>query len=351
MSRPLVEVENLTKHFNARAGFFDFNSQVVRAVNGVSLEVFEGETLALVGESGCGKSTLARMLLRLIEPTGGTIHFQGENVSELHGNQLHAFRKNAQIIFQDPVAALNPRKTVYQILKDPLLLHGIADRATLSETIHQLLESVGLTPASAYVNRTPGEFSGGQRQRIVIARAIALDPILIVADEPVSALDISIRAQILELLKTLQQEKNITFVFITHDLAVVRSIAQRVAIMYLGQIVELGSVDEIFENPSHPYTQALLRSTPIPDPIEASKREKIVLSGEIPSASAPPPGCHFHPRCPFAFERCRVDPPFLRKLNANRQVACHLFDGDEHNMADLVSIPLRSGSLEEDSAL
>lgn len=340
MSAPLVEINNLTKHFRTRSGFFDRNSQVIHAVNDVSVHVFEGETLALVGESGCGKSTLARMLLRLIEPTSGSVFFKGQNLFELEGADLRSFRKSVQIVFQDPVGALNPRKSVYQILKDPILLHNMAERSTVRDKVHELLEGVGLTPAAAYTDRNPGEFSGGQRQRVVIARALALDPTLIVADEPVSALDISVRAQILELLKNLQEERNITFVFITHDLAVVRSLAHRVAIMYLGRIVELGPVDEIFQEPSHPYTQALLRSTPIPDPVEAQKRKRQILIGEMPSAAAPPPGCHFHPRCPFAFETCQSVSPDLMDTGHGRKVACHLFEPAEQERPSLVSLPL-----------
>lgn len=326
-----MQIDNIRKHYPVRSGFFDFSSKAVKAVDGVSLNIYPGETIALVGESGCGKSTLARLVLRLLQPTAGTIRLAGQDIFSLQGNALKAFHKEVQIVFQDPVAALNPRKTVYQILKDPLLLHGMADSSNLRERVSELLERVGLVPASAYLNRNPSEFSGGQRQRIVIARALSVDPRLIVADEPVSALDISIRAQILELLKKLQRETGVTFLFITHDLSVVRSLAQRVAVMYLGKIVEVGSVDKIFNNPSHPYTLALLRSTPIPDPVAAKQRQIEPLSGEIPSATAPPPGCHFHTRCPFAFDRCRVEEPLLTPITNDQEVACHLVEsGDLH---------------------
>ena len=323
-SRVLVEIKGLTKHYSLRAGFLDFNPNTLHAVERVNLEIFAGETLALVGESGCGKSTMARMILRLIEPTAGTVIFNGVDILSLKGNALLNFHKQVQIIFQDPVGALNPRKSVFQILKDPMLLHKIAENTTLEKSVSEILEKVGLAPASSYLDRNPGEFSGGQRQRIVIARAISVEPKLIVADEPVSALDISIRAQILELMKKLQVERKITFLFITHDLSVVRSIAHRVAVMYLGKIVEISPVAEIFNQPFHPYTQALLLSTPIPNPIEAKKREKVLISGEITSASHAVDGCAFHPRCPFVMDKCRIVNPELIQISENRKVACHL---------------------------
>lgn len=338
-SQTLVQIDNIKKYYPVRSGFFDFGGKAVKAVDGVSLNIYAGETIALVGESGCGKSTLARLVLRLLEPTGGTIRLAGEDIYGLKGDALKAFHQEVQIIFQDPVAALNPRKNVYQILKDPLLLHGLADASNLRERVSELLERVGLVPASAYLNRNPSEFSGGQRQRIVVARALSVNPRLIVADEPVSALDISIRAQILELLKKLQRETGVTFLFITHDLSVVRSIAQRVAVMYLGKIVEVGSVEKIFNNPSHPYTIALLRSTPIPDPVEAKKRQIVPLSGEIPSATEPPPGCHFHTRCPFVFDRCRMQEPPLTSIAHDQEVACHLVEaGDLHLLQEVRAI-------------
>lgn len=324
----LLEARGLSKHFLLKSGLLDFHPVVLRAVDDVSLTLSAGETLALVGESGCGKSTLGRLLLRLLEPTGGEILFRGENILQLHGKRLQAFRKEAQIIFQDPAASLNPRKTIFQLLRDPLLLHGIADRSTVAEHVAQLLERVGLTPASAYMHRNPREFSGGQRQRISIARAISVKPRLVVADEAVSALDISIRAQILELLKSLQRDDGIAYLFITHDLAVVRSIAHRVAVMYLGRVVETGPVQEIFENPLHPYTRGLLSATPIPNPTKARSRQRIILTGEIPSPTNPPPGCRFHTRCPIAVDECRRVEPQLVEATPNRMVACHLVRAD-----------------------
>jgi oligopeptide/dipeptide ABC transporter ATP-binding protein len=329
---PIIEARDLTKHFQVRSGFLDFNPKIVHAVDKVNLKLYPQTTLALVGESGCGKSTLARLLLRLIEPTNGAILMEDRNLLNLKGNSAREFRKQVQIIFQDPVASLNPRKTVYKILRDPLLLHGLADRNNVRERVINLLERVGLSPASAYLNRYPREFSGGQRQRIGIARAISTQPRIIVADEPVSALDISVRAQILNLLKALQNDQALTFLLITHDLAVVRSIAQRVAVMYMGEIVETAPVDQIFNEPLHPYTQALLAATPIPDPTKARARGKIVLPGEPPSAIDPPSGCRFHPRCPFAMPECREVKPRLLPVAGGRDVACHLIHPVEKSL-------------------
>ncbi len=322
--RPVLQAKGLTKHFHVRSSRLDLRPRVVHAVDQVNLELYGGETVALVGESGCGKSTLARMLLRLIEPTSGSLQFCGQDLLALRGRALLAFRKHAQIVFQDPSASLNPRKTIFQILRDPMRLHGVADASNVLERAAQVLERVGLSPASAYLGRNPHEFSGGQRQRIGIARAISVAPTLVVGDEPVSALDISVRAEILELLKRLQREQQLTLLLITHDLAVVRSIAHRALVMYLGQVVETGPVEPIFQSPLHPYTQALLAATPIPDPKKARQRERLVLSGEIPSAANPPPGCRFHTRCPFVMDKCRTLEPPLLAAGPERQVACHL---------------------------
>jgi len=320
----ILETKGLTKYFEVRSGFLDLNPRIVHAVDHVDLHLYPKGTLAFVGESGCGKSTLARLLLRLCEPTSGSVHLLGKRVLNFKGEELRSFRKHVQIIFQDPVASLNPRKTIFKILRDPLLLHGIADRRTAQEYIIDLLEKVGLSPASSYLDRYPREFSGGQRQRIGIARAISVEPQVIIADEPVSALDISVRAQILTLLKDLQQENDLTFLFITHDLAVVRSIAQYVAVMYLGEIVEIAPVEEIFHDPLHPYTKALLAATPIPNPRKVKARGKIILPGEPPSGIDPPKGCRFHPRCPNVLPECREIKPARLPATNDRDVACHL---------------------------
>lgn len=323
-SMPLVEVQHLSRFFQPNAGILGIRPQIVHAVEDVSLRVYPGETLALVGESGCGKSTLARLILRLIEPTSGSVFFKGNDVLRLRGKDLLSFRQRAQIIFQDPVSSLNPRKTVLTTLRAPILLHHLAAQGEVREMVIQLLNRVGLTPPNSYLDRYPHEFSGGQRQRIGIARAISVDPIFIVADEPVSALDISLRAQILKLLGQLKEDMGVAMLFITHDLAVVRSIADRVAVMYLGEIVESGTVEDIFERPYHPYTQALLSATPIADPIKAKQRTRFVLQGELPSATSPPSGCRFHPRCPMSDgDRCRRESVTLREVIDGRMAACH----------------------------
>lgn len=320
----LVDTQNLTKHFTLRSGLIDLRPQKLHAVERVNLRIYTGETLALVGESGCGKSTLGRLILRLTPPTEGAIKIAGQDVMSLRGEELQRFRRRVQIIFQDSGAALNPRKTVYQILRDPMLHHSMAESSEVSRQVSQLLEKVGLSPARSYLNRNPLEFSGGQRQRIGIARAMSVEPDLIVADEAVSALDVSIRGQILELMKAIQRERRISFLFITHDLAVVRSIAHRVAVMYLGQIVETAPVEEVFKEPLHPYTQALLKSTPIPNPREARMRERILLSGELPSPITPPNGCYFHTRCPFVMEICKQNKTEAISVSPDHSVACHL---------------------------
>jgi phosphonate C-P lyase system protein PhnK len=293
---PLLEVENLVKHFGD-----------VRAVDGVSFALNAGETLALVGESGCGKSTLARCVLRLIEPTSGAVRFGGRDVLALRGEDLRALRRQAQIVFQDPFAALNPRMTVGQAIAEPLLVHGLAPRSEFPKRVAALLEMVGLCPDCA--GRYPHEFSGGQRQRVVIARALATGPRLIVADEPVSALDVSVQAQVLNLLQELQRRLGVAYLFVTHNLAVVRHVARRTAVMYLGRVVEIGSTEEVFARPRHPYTNALLSAVPEPDP--ARRRRRLVLAGEVPSPREVPAGCRFHPRCPRAGPECREQEPAL----------------------------------------
>jgi oligopeptide/dipeptide ABC transporter ATP-binding protein len=309
----LVRVRALFKHFPVAGG-----DDVVRAVDGVTFEIFRGETLGLVGESGCGKSTVGRCLLRLIEPTGGSVEFEGRDVLATSGGDLRRLRREMQIIFQDPYASLNPRMRVRDIVSEPLVIHGIGDRAERRERVAELLRKVGLDPD--YMNRYPHEFSGGQRQRIGIARALALNPKLIVADEPVSALDVSVQAQVVNLLEDLQQEFELTYLFISHGLAVVEHISDRVAVMYLGRIVEVAPAEELYANPLHPYTRALLSAIPVPDPTR--KRDRIVLKGDVPTPINPPSGCRFHTRCPDAIPDCaRIDPD-LRQLAPNHTVAC-----------------------------
>lgn len=323
MSR-LVEVEGLKKYFPMREGIFAKEKDVVRAVDEVSFTIDEGETLALVGESGCGKTTLGRLLLRLLEPTSGTVRFQGANIFELDRKVMQELRREMQIIFQDPIASLNPRKTVRHILSQPYTLHDTVGRDELETKVFELLELVGLTPPHLYVDRYPQEFSGGQRQRIGIARAMALRPRFIVADEPVSALDVSVRAQILNLMSSLQEKFGLTYLFTTHDLAVVRSVSRRVAVMYLGKFVELAEVNELYNCPLHPYTKALFSATPVPDPKRTRSRRKIILAGDVPSPINPPAGCRFNTRCTHAREICKKTDPPLEELRDGHLVACHL---------------------------
>ena len=313
----LLEVQDLVKHFPAERNLFGRPTAFVKAVDGISFHVDPGETLALVGESGCGKSTASRLVLRLIEPDAGSIHFGGRDLLALDADELRSFRRDAQIIFQDPYASLNPRMTVDQILKEPLALHDLVPPAARRARVDELLLLVGLEPR--FARRYPHEFSGGQRQRIAIARALAVEPKLIICDEPVSALDVSIRSQILNLLRDLQDRLGLSYIFVSHDLAVVKHIADRVAVMNLGQIVETAATQALFSAPRHPYTRALLSATPVADP--AARRERILLAGEPPSPFAPPTGCPFHPRCPQAFDRCREEtPPLAHKQG--RDVAC-----------------------------
>jgi peptide/nickel transport system ATP-binding protein/oligopeptide transport system ATP-binding protein len=298
---------------------FKRGTSVVKALDGVSFEIGWGETLALVGESGCGKSTMGRVVTRLIDPTEGSVIYRGEDLTHLSGRKLLPYRRALQIIFQDPYASLNPRMTVADVLGELLYIHGIASGAAAKQRIAELLEMVGL-PAS-YARRYPHEFSGGQRQRIGIARALSLGPKLIVCDEPVSALDVSVQAQIVNLLKDIQATLNLSYLFISHDLMVVRHMADRIAVMYLGRIVEIAPTEALFANPHHPYTRALLNVIPLPDPTRRMARK--VVDGDVPSPIAPPPGCHFHTRCSFAVERCRVDVPKLSPVDEGRKVACH----------------------------
>jgi len=320
MNRPLLEVKNLSKRFVVKQGFMGSKKAELHAVHDVSFSVAEGEAFGIVGESGCGKSTAGRSLLRLTEPSAGEVRYKGEDIVGFDADRLRALRREIQIIFQDPYASLNPRMTIGQTLAEPMLLHGIATRANVREKIEAALLEVGL-PAQA-AQKYPHEFSGGQRQRVGIARALSLNPKLIVADEPVSALDVSIQAQVLLLMEDLQRKRGLSFVFISHDLGVVRHFCDNVAVMYLGRIVEKGSVDTVFEQPLHPYTQALRAASPVPDPENRITVAKI--EGDIASPLNPPTGCHFHPRCPKAMDVCKREYPAMRQAEG-REVACHLY--------------------------
>ena len=318
---PLLEVRHVKKYFPIREGILQREVARVHAVDDVSFVVNEGETLGLVGESGCGKSTLARTIVRLYEPTAGEILFQGEHIEKLGPRRMRPLRREMQMVFQDPYASLNPRKRVGTIVSDPLRIHGIGDRAERKKQVGALLETVGLSPE--HYNRFPHEFSGGQRQRIGLARALALRPKLIIADEPVSALDVSIQSQMLNLLEDLQNEFQLTYIFVAHDLSVVRHVSDRIAVMYLGKIVELSPAEELYSRPIMPYTEALLSAVPIPDPDLAEKRERIVLEGDVPSPIDPPSGCRFHSRCRYATEICaQVEPPLVEYGNGHL-AACH----------------------------
>ena len=322
MSVPLLQVKNLVKHFPVKAGLLGRSVDKVHAVDGVSFDLAAGETLGVVGESGCGKSTTGRCILRLIEPTSGEVWFEGRNVTAMGRDDLRAMARDMQIIFQDPYASLNPRMTVGAIVGEALTIHRLAkDRAEYDARIVELLETVGLN--GDHMKRYPHEFSGGQRQRIGIARALAVSPKLIVCDEAVSALDVSIQAQVINLLEDLQGQFNLTYIFIAHDLSVVEHISDRVAVMYLGRIVEIARAQDLYINPLHPYTEALLSAVPIPDP--QVKRRRIMLQGDVPSPIRPPPGCHFHTRCPIAqTPRCNTEAPELKQTGEGHWVACHL---------------------------
>ena len=315
----LLVVNNLVKKFPIKGGILGREVAAVKAIQGVSFSIKRGETLGLVGESGCGKSTLGRCILRLIEPTSGEVHFDGQNVLAYNADELRRIRRKMQIIFQDPFASLNPRMTVGNIIAEPIKIHGLAKGADVQKRVLKLLDLCGLRAEA--INRYPHEFSGGQRQRICIARALAVEPEFIVCDEPVSALDVSIQAQIINLLQDLQRELKLTYLFIAHDLKVVEHISNRVAVMYLGKIVEIASSEELYKDPKHPYTRALFSA--IPQPVPNSKRQRIILQGDVPSPIKVPPGCPFHPRCPMARDNCRVDVPALEQKVPGHFAACH----------------------------
>jgi len=325
----LIRVENLYKYFPARTGVIDSilgRKEWVHAVDGISFEIKRGDVLCLVGESGCGKTTTARALIRLDDPTGGRIFFEGEDIANITGDALKALRLKMQMIFQDPYTSTNPRMTIYDSVAEPLVVHKLASGEKLREKVAEALESVELTPPEMYMYRYPHELSGGQRQRIGIARALILEPEFIVADEPVSMVDVSLRAGILNLLLDLKNKYNLTYVFITHNLAQAKYIGSRIAVMYLGKIVELGGTEETFEEPLHPYTKALVSNVPIPDPDLV--REKMRLKGEIPTPINPPTGCRLHPRCPYALDVCGVEEPALTEVKKGHFVACHLVSKD-----------------------
>jgi peptide/nickel transport system ATP-binding protein/oligopeptide transport system ATP-binding protein len=321
---PLVEVRELKKHFPVTRGVFARVSGQVYAVDGVSFHIGRGETLGLVGESGCGKSTVGRTLLKLLQPTSGRILVDGTDITDLDAAKMFPYREKMQMIYQDPYASLNPRMTAGDIVGEPLIIHRVATREERKDRVATLFARVGLRPE--LMNSYPHEFSGGQRQRIGIARALALDPELIIGDEPVSALDVSIQAQIINLLMDLQDELHLSYLFVAHDLAVVEHISHRVAVMYLGRIVELTDKTSLFEMPLHPYSEALLSAVPVPK-ARAKRRERVILSGDVPSPINPPAGCHFHTRCPYAMARCRHEAPALREVRAGHLAACHLHDG------------------------
>lgn len=327
MSTTLLEINNLQVYFHLSGGglvdrLMGSKPRTVKAVDGVSFTVNKGETLGLVGESGCGKSTTGRAILQLIKPTGGEILFQGKNLAKLSNSEMRPFRRHLQMIFQNPYASLNPRMTIGDIVSEPLTVFSNLSGQQLDKQVQELMQRVGLNPQ--YIKRYPHEFSGGQRQRIGIARALALNPDFIVADEPIAALDVSIQAQVMNLLKELQKDLSLTYLFISHDLRAVRHVSNRVAVMYLGKLVEIANADEIYQNPLHPYTQALISAVPVPDPKVEKQRQRIVLQGDVPSPLNPPSGCRFHTRCPKVMDQCKTNEPKFVNIGKNHFVACFL---------------------------
>jgi len=326
MSQPVIDVQNLKKWFPLRKGFFasifEKEQRYVKAVDGVSFQIRQGEVFGLAGESGCGKTTTGKAILRLVEPTDGKVFFKGIDVTSLRGKELKLMRRKMQIIYQDPYESLNPRMNVETIISEPIRVHKLANRKEIRKKVISVLEEVELTPAEDFIRRYPHELSGGQRQRVAVARALVLEPEFIVADEPVSMLDVSIRAEVLNLLIKLKNERGISYLFITHDLAIARHMCDKIAIMYLGKIVEMGKVEDVIKNPLHPYSKALLAAVPVPDP--TIKRPSAKIKGEVPSAINIPPGCRFHPRCPYATESCKKEEPLMINAGSEHYVACHL---------------------------
>lgn len=327
MTKPLLKVEGLKKHFPIQRSLLGKTTGQVKAVNDISFDVFEGETLGIVGESGCGKSTTGRLIMRLIEPTEGSIQFEGKELTTLSNREMRELRKDVQMVFQDPYASLNPRHTIEKILGEPLLVHGMKDSRERQKKVHEFLEIVGLS--SFHAKRYPHQFSGGQRQRIGIARALMTNPKLIIADEPVSALDVSIQAQVLNLMQDLQTEFKLTYIFIAHDLGVVRHISDRIIVMYLGKIVEISQGEDLYHEPLHPYTKALLSAVPVPDP--DFNKEEVPLQGDMPNPANPPSGCIFHTRCPFKMDVCTQKIPELQEYKDGHSVACHLYTEESDN--------------------
>ena len=343
MTEPLLEVEDLKVHFPVSDGWVKSDSRVVRAVDGVSLELQRGEVLAVVGESGCGKTTLGRAVVGLVEPTAGTIRFRGSALDNLTREERTTYRRQVQMVFQDPYDSMNPLKTAFQMIAQPLTINRIVPKDELVKEVLRLFDEVGLAPGEAYLNRSRHQLSGGERQRLSIARSISVHPSIIVADEPVSALDISIQGQILSLMRQLQQSSQIAYLFVSHDLAVVRSLADRVMIVYLGQVVEEGTTEAVFDSPRHPYTIALLAAHPIPDPAVSRSRARLVLTGDVPSPIDPPAGCRFHTRCPVAEPVCAEKPPEFMTFGSGQRTACHFADRMDSRMRPLAEHGAASG--------